>query len=184
MCFKRLNKKVNEEFVQIKKIEFPDGLEQSIYNGKSVILTELPKIYFKNTKGYFPDFLSGPTAVLIISEKVKKFLENSSEAKYLNFIETKIISKGIIEKYFVLNILDKLACLDRDKAVFDVPEENPKVIVNLKKMVIDINKTQGRKLFYMKEYPVIIYIKESFADEMREAGINDIRLLPLIGSTN
>ena len=48
-------------------------------------------------------------------------------------------------------------------------------------MVIDESKTNNRKLFYMYEYPVEIFIEESFANEMIAFGIDNIRTLPLIG---
>lgn len=183
MTYKRLFFKADENTVLVKKVLIPDNMDRDIYVGKEVTVEFTPKIYLKNTKGYLPDFLTGGTSILIISSKVKQFLEQSSEIRFLKFIETKITSRTITEKFYMVNILEPISCIDREKSIFEIPPENPDAIILLQKMVIDENKTKNRKLFYMIEFPAQLLIEESFANEMLDAGIKDIRLLPLVGST-
>jgi len=182
MSYYRLQIKVEDDYTQIKKEEFPKDMEKNIYKGVHVYETKKTKLYLKNTKKYYPDFLSGNTAILIVSEKVKSFFEKSSEASHMKFIETEIKSRDVQSKYFIVNLLDPISCFDLTESIYEIPNENPDVIINFEKMVIDAKKTSGRKIFYAKEYPIEIFIEESLAKKMTEAGINDIELAPLINT--
>ena len=185
MTYKRLYEQVEENYVQIKKIELPKGIQQNAFQGKSLLNMGTPIIYLKNEDGYLPDFLSGGTSMLVISSKVKKFLMNSSEKEYLECIETNVISKkGNIENYFLLNILSLFECFDFKNSVYELYEEYDNAFKNIKIMKIDSSKVNNRKLFHMKEFLVEIFIEQSFVEQMLAAGIRDMRPIALKGAVN
>ncbi|NJM80649.1 MAG: hypothetical protein HC854_15435 [Flavobacterium sp.] len=70
-----------------------------------------PKATLKNALGKKLDFLYALGGKLVVSEKVKLFLENTDDSSYFEFIEVKFEDKNI-KPYYVLNILELLEAFD------------------------------------------------------------------------
>ena len=181
MAFKRFSSYCDDLDLYIARVEFPEEMKSLLYEGVTLRECGTPKVYLKYTKGRARDVLTGGTSMPIVSAKVKAFLETSSEGDYCEFISLDMrLPKGVSE-YFMLNILDPIPCFDFEKSEYQLANEDPRSLIDLKRMVIDQTKTRNRKIFYMYEYPVEIFVEDEFAEEMATHGIDSVRLLPLRG---
>lgn len=136
----------------------------------------------KNTKGLAPNYLSSPSALLIVSEGVRDFLADSPEAPFLQFFAITPARRTPAPNYFIVNVVEPLECLDREASIFEIPAANPDVFISFDKMVIDTKALAGRRLFCMRGYPTEIFIEDGLAQELEDRGLNGLRLIPLIGS--
>ena len=132
--FKRLYKRTKEEFIRIRSIEFPQIMKAELYKGTPLSNMGFPVIILDNPKGMQPDLLTGGSSMPIVSEKVKHFIEASSEGLFCEFVPVRFSTENNdINSYFMLNILDPLSCFDFKNSIYKLANEDPRSLYDVKK---------------------------------------------------
>jgi hypothetical protein len=174
----------DEEVLEFTDFECSASFDEKMYSGISLKSEERPTIDIKDSTKRPPDFLSGlGTSLPIVSESVRDFLSNTDESEYFEFIELVLNNYDKEERYFILNILEVLDAFDWEKSDYDLFDElgpqGNKVISILRKTVLESSKTQGRNLFYLKDFPAKLFISEQLEQAFHKAGIEDFRTLEI-----
>ncbi|WP_299769048.1 DUF1629 domain-containing protein [uncultured Dokdonia sp.] len=161
----------------IKDFICSEELKQRFYSGVKLSPTINPKIVIENKSGKPQDFIMGGTALPIISKKVKELLLTLPESNKFEFISTNVENLNSNTEYWVLNILDILDCVDFDKSEYRTYNNSEK-IKRIDKLVFKegaINKD----IFYLKDFPVDIYVSEKIATLFNENDITGYKLIDI-----
>lgn len=172
--------------IHIEDIEYDSLYANKLNQGISLKGMKNPKATLENLTGKYTDFLYTPESEHIVSEKVKAFLEKTEGKENFEFFSVDFNISGQ-PSYYLMNIIGIIDAFDWEKSdyvLFDElgPKGN-KVIHNMNRMEIDENKTEGKRIFLMKDYIGTTYLHQSLADEMNAAGITGFKAQPLIGNT-
>lgn len=120
----------------------------------------------------FQDGLFNRNDVLIISQKLKDFLEEE-KLKNNEFLPVSIINhKGrkCKEKYYILHQVNLQDCIDLDKTIAKVNNMDPGELMYVKKMYIEEAKIDPDvAIFRMARYPFVVIIKRDLAEKIRKA---------------
>jgi len=156
----------------------PDNLDPLAFlQGKHVELgtsdIELP---LKESSGEFtPDIIS--YLIPLFSDKIKQALDTGG----VNNIEYHPVAlkhpvSGHIFQYWLVNILDCIACLDATKSKVKW-DEDLDTYKKLKSFVIDASKAGDKKLFRLAEKKTLIIIDESVKNQLDKADLKDVRII-------
>jgi Immunity protein family (Imm11) len=134
----------------------------------------------KNLK--LEDFLVNENKLLVISARVKSFLETLNLAGN-EFLPVRIINhKGreVKEKYFIAHQVGLQDCIDARKSGAKPNAIDPTTFVYLRRLAIAQEQVEpGRKLFRMARYADIALFERSLADAIRAHGFSGISFLEL-----
>jgi hypothetical protein len=173
-----------EQNTSIKSITFDPSFISKMNLGFSLKGMQMPVVKLKNTKAAFTDFLFTPSIEIIISEKLKLLLQNHEKEGFLEFYPIEFRDKNS-PPYFLLNIVGLVDAFDWEKSEYVLFDElgplGNKVIRKIIKMEIDNSKTEGRRIFILKNYIGTLFLHQSLADEMIAFGITGYKEKPLIG---
>ncbi|NHN27103.1 hypothetical protein FIA58_015575 [Flavobacterium jejuense] len=182
--YKRLYPKLEKGNTYIANLIYDKEFENVLYDGISLKNMKSPNATLKNLSGKSLDFLYALGGKLIVSEKVKLFLEKTYDCSYFEFIEVNFENKKM-KPYYVLNILELVDAFDWEKSEYELFEElgpkGNKVIQNIIKMEIDESKTNNRKLFNLLNFEGSIIIHIDLVNQMLNHGITGTLIDPLIG---
>jgi hypothetical protein len=182
--YRRIYPNLEKNYTYISNLIFDKRFEAILYNGVSLKDMNPPIATLKNINGKVPDFLYSLGGKLIVSEKVKSFLQQLEETVFFEFIVVHFENKKM-KPFYVLNILELVDAFDWEKSDYVLFEElGPKgdrVIRNMIKMEIDTSKTNNRKLFNLLHFEGNTFINIDLANQMIEQGITGILIDPLIG---
>ncbi|RKG99963.1 hypothetical protein D7V97_30950 [Corallococcus sp. CA053C] len=81
-----------------------------------------------------------------------------------------------IDKYFAMNVLGRIVCMDRQRSQFT---EWRKRIARIQSLVLDPAAIQGMRVFRMNEYPDVIVVDGDVAEALR--GLPGVALRPAEG---
>ncbi len=84
------------------------------------------------------------------------------------------------EKFFALNILQVIKCLDKEKSIFDyeVDEEDGFESYTIQKYFIESNALSSSSIVRMKEHDSFIIVTEKFKQRCENANLKGIGFLP------
>lgn len=187
MMFKVLQKYYKEGDSQIEKIEQPDSFYKERNSGKPFNYDGKIQLQLENNKGRMTDFLIGATQLLVISDKVKNIILSIESPSNLEFIPIDVVNMiGSPKEYWILNILNNLKGMDRDRSEFeelpsflteDSPElaEMPKTI---SKLVLK-SDLKGRHIFRIVEQPVAVFCSQELVQAMKENNCTGVEFVTL-----
>ena len=168
----------------IAQLNFTPNSLPILFSGKSFIDLPSPDAKLKNPKKPALDFLYALGGKLVVSEKVKLFLQELAESQYFEFIPVNFDQKKF-PNYYVLNLLKVIDAFDWEKSDYKLFDElgpkGNKVINELRRMEIDESKTSGRELFGLLGYEGTTFISKTLAEKMQQANITGMQLIPLVG---
>lgn len=181
MKYKRLLPKSIENHLMIKDFISTESFKEKKLYGKSLKDENQPTIVIKNKSGKLTDFLIGGTTLLIISEKAKVFFEENIEHSRIEFISVKVDNYEKDNKFWILNILERLPCFDWDKSdyiLFDElgPKGN-KVIRKITNMVFKDDIIQEKEIFYAEGVSSFVYVSEKFKQEILDSDLIGYRFI-------
>jgi hypothetical protein len=184
MVYKQLLPWVDEGVLEFNEFECSASFSEKMYKGVPINDEPSPKVFIKDPSKKIPDFLSGIGMVLpVTSVKATNFFKASSDAKFIQFIKPEIINYEKKDEFTILNILQVLDALDWDKSDYDLFDEpgpqGNKVIRKMRKLILKEDVINGRNIFYLKEFPAVVYISEKLENDMIKSGIKDFRTLPV-----
>jgi hypothetical protein len=182
--YRRLYPKLEKKNTYISKLIYDIEFETILYDGVSLENMKSPKATLKNVSGKSLDFLYALGGKLVVSEKVKLFLQQTKENTYYEFIDVHFENKKM-KPFYVLNILELVDGFDWKKSEYELfdelgPKDN-KVIRNLIKMEIDDSLTNGRRLFNLLNFEGNTIIHIDLVNQMINHGITGMLIDLLIG---
>jgi hypothetical protein len=128
------------------------------------------------------DFLNNLPSVLVVSERVRTFLE-AENVKLIEFLPVTILNhKGRPEKapYFIANCTANQDCIDESKATFKPNAINPDIWISVQNIVLDPKKLDPElKLFRLKRYSTLDVWREDLAKKAMEQGFTGRKFIPL-----
>ncbi len=182
--YKRLYPLFNQKDCYISNLHFDDNFKDKLYSGVSLKKMKAPVALLKNINGKKLDFLYTLGGKLVISEKVKLFLESTNDSLYFEFINVNF-ENARMKPYFLLNILELVNAFDWDESDYELFEElgpkGNKVIRKLIKMEINESKTNNRKLFNMLNFEGNTIIHDDLLAQMIDKSITGMITDPLVG---
>lgn len=119
---------------------------------------------------------------LVISEGLMNFF-TEKKLPNLEFLPVKIMDhkgKYIVEKYFIMNVLEHQDCLDTDASEAEISMIDNKTIDSVEQIIlIEDNVDDSFDLFRIIGFPAATLVKESFAKEIESHGFSGIEFLAL-----
>lgn len=122
------------------------------------------------------DFLSAfyMPVIPLMSEKMLSIL-SSSGVDNIQAYEADIYDtnhKKIEEKYFAINIVDRIECVDLEKSIYRAQKSSRRL--RFKKIIIDENKAHGALLFRLYEKPSTVVIHDSIKKNLEKSNLPGI----------
>lgn len=184
MVYKQLLPWADEDVLEFNRFECAASFNQKMYKGLPINDEPAPQIFIKDPSKKIPDFLSGIGMVLpVTSVKATNFFKALADAKFIQFIKPEMINYEKKEEFTILNILYVLDALDWDRSDYDLFDEpgpgGNKVIRKMRKLILKEDVINGRNIFYLKEFPSVVYISEKLENEIIKSGIKNFRTLPV-----
>ncbi|RKG95068.1 hypothetical protein D7V97_37875 [Corallococcus sp. CA053C] len=128
------------------------------------------------------DSVPNTLGLYIVSEKLRSILESASGARF-EFLPVKLRNhkrKLLSEPYFVANLLDVVACVDREHSEFRMNQLITHEIRRFKRLVLDTSKLgPDTKVFRLEERPDMFIIREDLAHTIIEAGCTGMVFMPM-----
>ena len=122
-------------------------------------------------------------AIYIVEAKALTLLQKITDPKILQRIPVSII--GSLENYEILNVLNKIDCLDEQHSEFrrwtadnGPPERIGDYKVSL--LRIDPDRASGHDLFRVKGWDIALICSGKIKRHLEEAGVTGIRFKPVV----
>ncbi len=119
------------------------------------------------------DAIPNVMAWLFVSEKLKTLLENESGARF-EFLPIRIKDhKGRVAKapYFIANLLDAVACMDRKRSDFEMDPLDKGQVEHFRRLVLDERKIPPEaKVFRLAEKTDLFIVREDLVRAIRVSG--------------
>jgi|ERR1051326_8151246 hypothetical protein len=126
------------------------------------------------------DSLHNNQRLLVISEGLKEFLQ-ASDVPQLEFLKVAVRNhkgKVVPEKYYIINPLDPVDCLDRVASKAKVSRINKNRIDSIKKLVLNPSALPGdRRMFRIASFPPVHLVRRDLSDAITKKGFTGIRWL-------
>jgi|GEM_PF-1704821 len=163
--------KDGKQFVYVTDEKFPESLRYDITDGIPLEIPEKITLDLKNTTKIYPDFMGSTEHFPIVSEKLKQLLESLPDSEHLQFFECELTNGKTDKKYYYLNILHNIECLDREQSECRFDEDNPEIVWRIFKLVMKMDKVADRNIFRMQEYKSSIFISSFLEKRLKEENI-------------
>ncbi|MBA4852872.1 imm11 family protein [Emticicia sp. BO119] len=165
----------------------------------------LGKIYSKNKKANVYDYCTVHNKIL--KEKIIVDISHKGDALdfTMSFFDVPIINERTAqlfsldevelipvkvndsnENYFVLLIRQEVDCVDEEKSGFNLWEPNNKIRPDLAgkyksfyKMVLDPKKTNGIRIFRIKDYSIVLVVDKDIKKKLQQAKVSGIEFKKL-----
>lgn len=138
---------------------------------KSPLIYKVDKI-----DGYINDYDFLPSiGIPLVSEKWKEVFSNLIE-KDAQLIPVNIKDNLGNENnsFYALNILNSVLCLDKEKSVFDIDEDDD---YDIKKFFISLPANYNNLIFRMEEHKSYIIVTEAFKNKCEEANLKGMSFI-------
>ena len=131
-----------------------------------------------------PDYVNNLHSLMIISPRLKKFLQEQNVTHVEYFPLDIIDHKGKIasNEYVIAHLIDHIECIDADASEAKWTNEGlPTLrIRSLESMELETSKIpEGRNLFFPKYYSVYPILHKDLAEAMEKEGFTNIDIVPL-----
>ena len=125
------------------------------------------------------DILHNLDEQLIINEKTRKFFENQ-EIKDVEYLPVNIINhKGrkVKEKYYIMNFLKLVDCIDRDQTTFGWNSLDPDLMEDVENLTVDESRIPlDSHIFRIKHLTSVILIYKDLLDLINKAGFKGYKI--------
>ncbi|OJT24240.1 hypothetical protein BO221_13750 [Archangium sp. Cb G35] len=123
------------------------------------------KLKIEEPRDVYPDFFTEVPAFFCsqrMRDRLKAAGVDNVEFYPLEMVEP---SGKRIEEYFVINVIGRLACMDRERSQF---KEWRKRITRIQSLALDMSAIKGLKVLRLHEYPELILVSEDVAEALRD----------------
>lgn len=140
---------------EAEKLEFEGVLIEDIGD---------PTIKFRNKKAKITDYIMGIGRFPIVSTRFKDLLSSLPDSEYIQFIKCKSNYFKQTEEFWMMNILELVDCFDWEKSEYvkRTKYSNPNEFWpdDVTKVEIIDEKTNGRNIFRVLDFPTYIFISK------------------------
>lgn len=146
-----------------------------VLSGESLVgKCPLAKIAIESESKPADYFTAG--ALFIVSNNLKDIIEGFAVAAEFYPVELTLNgSKFIDVKYYFLNIVEKIDCLNRELSQFT---EKKGYVGDIKKLVIDEAMTVGKHLFRLgNSYQVLVLASDELSEAIKASGATGMQFL-------
>jgi hypothetical protein len=175
---------VKDDEIEIVEQLKTEGIAEKIKKGVKIELSESPKLFYTPSTGIKTDFVRGAISFPVVSKKLKDII-SLYEIDNTEFYPVRMLSFGKDEieldksNYFILNVLNRVSAFDFEKSVYTPMENFPNIPVNIKKIVIDKSKAEGRKIFRIPQSSGQIIISEDVKNSILSEGLLGVEIRDL-----
>lgn len=164
----------------IGEFKFKEG--ESVWNfvasGIKDSLSYIPKAEITH-KGKAVNITFGDFDIFVVDEKAR----NCFSSEEVQFFSIQISHRDYsLKKYFIMTIINELACLDESLSEFDVYDKNDEIRPDLAgqyktvyKMIVDKSKTNGLDIFRIKNYNVAVIVSENLKNKLEQHLITGVK---------
>ncbi len=168
--------------VYINKSNAPGFVSENYDVGASFnSMSETYQYFHKGKK--ITDLVAGIQSELIVSRALKLTLLQW-EKENLEFFPIELINQESNERsndYYIMNILNNVECLDRNKSKFELFHPDLDIITKITRLVLNKNEiTDSRHIFRLDELPNIIIVSDELKTEIEKKEHSGLVLLPTI----
>ncbi|MEM1043027.1 MAG: DUF1629 domain-containing protein [Bacteroidota bacterium] len=131
------------------------------------------------------DFVNNQSGALVISERVRTFLEIQEDLSNVEFLPVAVLDhKGrpVDEQFYVAHILEHQNCLDGEASGGEVWPFKPDVFASVERLVLKEGCLDpGVILFRLDRYPYPVLVRQSLAERIKAQGFTGIEFNELDG---
>lgn len=148
--------------------------------GSSIEPDEQPsnlKLIVDEPRDEYPDFFTDVPATFC-SQRMRARME-AAGVDNIEYYPVEMTERGSgkrIDGYFAINVIGRMACMDRQRSKFT---EWRKRIARIQSLALDEGAIQGMKVFRPHEYLAVILVDENVAESIR--GLPGVDLRPAEG---
>jgi hypothetical protein len=141
------------------------------------INTDIPVLYeVDKIDNYISDYDILPViGAPLVSKKFKEVFKECIGTE-MDFLQSIIIDKkgNKNEEFLVLNILNKISCMDTEKSII---EKTKYGTTKIKKLFLTPNSLENKSIVRMEEHNSYIIVTEEFKKRCEEAGLKGIEFI-------
>jgi len=119
------------------------------------------------------DVLYNPDSQIVISEKVRSFLDTAG-VQHIEYLPVKVLNhKGreVKERYFIANMLPLVDCVDLEKTQHEENLLDPDELINIRNLTVHEDKIPADfQLFRLKAISGAMLIHRALAQKLKAAG--------------
>ncbi|MDR3293425.1 MAG: hypothetical protein LBT20_04895 [Clostridiales bacterium] len=143
-------------------------LEERTFEEKTI---QVKCVNLKKKQKYKEDLFASAFCPPIVSEDMKRFIEENDgfNHKNIQLIETEVVNYDTEKKYFIMNIMDIVDCIDDESSVYEDSRvgryEWSRIYIKTR---LDKTKADGHDIFRLKGDPHALFISERFYNEFKK----------------
>lgn len=126
------------------------------------------------------DFVNSQSDVLVISERVKEFLEAQDDVENVEMLPVAVLDhKGRVvdEPFYIAHLLNHQDCLNGEASGGEVWPFKPDVFASVERLILKEDCLDpGVALFRLNRYPYPVLVRQSLADRIVAEGFTGITL--------
>lgn len=115
---------------------------------------------------------------LVVNEKVRAFLE-AQGVQHIEYLPVRVLNhkdRQVKERYFVLNLLPLVDCIDRSKTQCEESSLDPDQLMNISNLTVHEEKIPPDfQLLRLKGVSDAVLIRRELAEKMKAAGFRGFR---------
>ena len=160
-------------------IETSETLDVHFFTGRKLKDSFPPTTVSLKSRPKAPDCI-GVGSLDLVSAELRDFLV--AEGVNAEFIEVEVLQNGqcAAKQYFEMNLLDVIACLDRQQSKFEEStlDSGERLVVRIRELYLDESKIGASRLFVLGE-KVLLLVREDLADALRSSKFTGLGFKPL-----
>jgi hypothetical protein len=163
---------LDRSFMRIAESRLPEHYSDSILFGKPAKPARRPPVLELEKKtAKAVDLVGGMITVPIVSERMKAAVETLPDPVEYYPVRLVLPKDPTIEyRYFALNALHNVDAFDREKSKYTAVDYSP-VVPHVTKLAITESKVEGRNIFRLTAYPLLLIVSETARQAFEAASL-------------
>jgi hypothetical protein len=160
------------------KVASLKGIEDVNFKSGEPISTNQPTVNFiVNRRRKLTDYLFNIPGIPLFSTALQQAIAEIGIDNIQYFTALLVTKKGeLVEKgYKIGNVVGKVACFDWEKSEYDETYKARGVPGYIDKLVLDMNRIHGERLFRLAEAPRVLLVSQSVKQHLESKGMRGIK---------
>lgn len=128
--------------------------------------------------GPYPDFFT-LQQIPIVSDRLLQAMRGAGADNFEAHPIPIVSPNGTVDGHHLLNIVGRVACLDKAEAEVSYIDEGVDIVLRMKKLAIDPQRVGDLDLFRLDEFELLILVSERVQSSLE--GLTGVSLLPAAG---
>lgn len=163
---------LDRSFMRIAESRLPEQYSDSILFGRPAKPARRPPVLDLEKKTAKPvDLVGGMVTVPIVSERMQAAIAELPDPVEYYPVRLVLPKDPKIEyRYFALNVLNNVDAFDFDKSNYTAVDYSP-VVPHVTKLAIVESKIEGRNIFRLTTYPLLLIVSETARQALEAASL-------------